>query len=305
MSETDSSSPRATLEQWRTLRAVVDAGSYAQAAERLHKSQSAVTYAVQKLEQMLGVEVFDIHGRKAVLTPAGELFLRRARGLLDEAAALESAAARLAQGWEQEVRLTVDVVFPTWLLLQCLGEFSREHPNIRIDLHETVLGGAEAALRHHETDLAISPIVPAGFVGDPLIRLRFVAVAAPNHPLHGLGRELIHQDLHAHRQLVTRDSDPARQHDAGWLGANARWTLSHKATSIRAACMGLGYAWYAEDMIRDELATGALKPLPLREGAERYVELYLVLPDRDYAGPGTQHLATLLREAARNDAGQI
>src|SRR3989442_14716013 len=68
--------PRITLEQWQALVAVVDAGGYAQAAERLHKSQSSVTYLVQKLESLLDVKVFEIKGRKAALTPAGaDLFL--------------------------------------------------------------------------------------------------------------------------------------------------------------------------------------------------------------------------------------
>ena len=42
--------PHISLEQWRALLAVVEAGGYAQAAEALHKSQSAITYAVQKIE---------------------------------------------------------------------------------------------------------------------------------------------------------------------------------------------------------------------------------------------------------------
>ncbi len=50
--------PHITLEQWRALIAVVEAGGYAQAALSLNKSQSAVTYSVQKIEEMLGVEVF-------------------------------------------------------------------------------------------------------------------------------------------------------------------------------------------------------------------------------------------------------
>ena len=49
------SSPRISLEQWRSLLAVVDANGYAQAAAALHKSQSAVTYAVQKMEALLDV----------------------------------------------------------------------------------------------------------------------------------------------------------------------------------------------------------------------------------------------------------
>jgi DNA-binding transcriptional LysR family regulator len=60
--------------------------------------------------------------------------------------------------------------------------------------------------------------------------------------------------------------------------------------------MGLGFAWYAEDTIRDELQAGLLKPLPLREGAERYSTLYLIFADRDAAGPGTGRLAEIIRE---------
>jgi len=292
-------SARITLEQWRTLIAVVEAGGYAQAAERLHKSQSAVTYAVQKLESVLGVKAFEIQGRKAVLTPTGQVLVRRARALSEEAAALEVAAGQLAAGWEPELRLAVDTVFPTWLLLQVLAAFAEERPTTRIELIETVLGGTEEALLERRADLVIGPVVPPGFLGDPLMRLRFVAVAAPSHPLHALGRPLAYQDLRRHRQLVIRDSGLQRRRDAGWLGAEQRWTVSHKATSIRAVCMGLGFAWYVEDMIRDELASGALKPLPLREGAERYVELYLIFPDRDYAGPGAQRLAELLIATVR------
>ncbi len=296
---------RISLDQWRALIAVVDAGGYAQAAVRLHKSQSAVTYAVKKLERLLGVDAFEIQGRKAILTATGQVLYRRARALLDEAAALEAAAATLAGGWEPELRLAVDIVFPTWLLLEVLVGFAGERPATRIELLETVLGGTEDALTQRLADLVIGPIVPPGFVGDPLMRLRFVAVAAPMHPLHALGRELTYQDLRQHRQLVIRDSGLQRKRDSGWLGAEQRWTVSYKATSIRAACLGLGFAWYAEDMIRDELASGALKPLPLREGGARYVELYLIFPDPDYAGPGARRLAAILRAACARHSGSV
>src|SRR5262245_58483153 len=70
--------PLIGLDQWRALLAVVDAGGYAQAAEVLHKSQSAITYAVQKIESLLGVKAFELQGRKAVLTPTGHMLYRRA-----------------------------------------------------------------------------------------------------------------------------------------------------------------------------------------------------------------------------------
>jgi DNA-binding transcriptional LysR family regulator len=292
------STPKITLEQWRALQAVVDAGGYAQAAESLHKSQSAVTYGVQKLESLLGVKVFEVIGRKAHLTPTGEVLYRRAKALLEEAGSLESAAGTLAAGWEPELRLAVEILFPTWLLLQCLARFADEQPQTRIEAYETVLSGTEETLLQRKVDLAICSRVPPGFAGDSLMRLRFVAAAHPDHPLHQLGRELTLQDLRKHRHLVIRDSGSQRR-SGSWVGAEQIWTVSHKATSIHAACMGLGFAWFVQDTIRNELESGLLKPLPLREGAERSAELYLVFADRDYAGPGALRLAQIIREDVR------
>src|SRR3546814_7297595 len=64
--------PKISLEQWRALTAVVEVGGYAQAAEALNKTQSTITYAVQKIESLLGLKIFEIQGRKAQLTREGE-----------------------------------------------------------------------------------------------------------------------------------------------------------------------------------------------------------------------------------------
>lgn len=288
--------PRITLEQWKALRAVVDAGGYAQAAAQLHKSQSAITYAVQQIERQLSVKLFVIRGRKAELTEAGRMLHRRAGTLLEEAGELESAAAQLAAGWESEISLAVEIIFPTWLLLRCLAEFGGEHPGIRLELHETVLSGTEEALLQRRVALAIGPVVPAGFVGDALLPVRFVPAAHPGHPLHKLGRELTKADLRRHRQLVVRDSGAARSRDATWLGAEQRWTFTHKATSIHAAVSGLGFAWFPEDTIRRELEQGLLKPLPLRDGGAQVAPLYLIHAGVDQLGPGARRLAQIVRE---------
>jgi DNA-binding transcriptional LysR family regulator len=291
--------PRISLEQWRALQAVVDAGGYAQAAASLHKSQSAITYAVQKIEALLQVQLFEISGRKARLTGSGEVLYRRAKGLLEEAESLEGAGRHLAAGWESELRLAVELIFPTWLLLRCFELFARERPDTRIELYETVLSGTDEALIQRRVDLAICSLVPPGFMGDALMPIRFIAAAHPEHPLHQLKRELTAQDLRKYRQLVVRDSGSQRSRNAPWLGSGQRWTVSHKATQIHAATMGLGFAWFAQDTIRSELEHGLLKPLPLREGAEGLVELYLVYADRDYAGPGAQLLAGILRDQVK------
>jgi DNA-binding transcriptional LysR family regulator len=287
--------PHITLEQWRALLAVVDAGGYAQAAEALHKSQSSVTYAVQKLQSLLGVKAFEIQGRKAILTPTGQLLYRRAKALLDEASGLEKAAGALSAGWEAEIRVAVEHIFPTWLMLDSLARFGEESPHTHIELIETVLSGTEELLLKGQADLAIAGRVPPGFAGDALIRMAFVLAASPAHPLHHLGHEPTYADLRSHRQLVVRESGTQRG-TRTFLDAKQRWTVSHMGASIEAVRLGYGYGWFPEDRIRNELAAGTLKRLALSEGGERHAELYLVVADRDTTGPGTRRLAEIIRE---------
>jgi DNA-binding transcriptional LysR family regulator len=289
-----------TLEQWRALLAVVDAGGYAQAAAALNKSQSAVTYAVQKLQSVLGVKAFEVQGRKAVLTPTGQLLYRRARALLDDAGGLENAARKLSAGWEAEISVVMESVFPTWLILKCLDRFGAESPHTRIELIESVLGGTQELLLAGQADLAIANSIPTGFSGEPLMRLRFVLAARPDHPLHQLGDAITMQDLRAHRHVVVRETSAQRATPPS-LEAMQRWTVSSMSTSIIAVRSGYGYAFLPEDKIRDELAAGTLKPVPVRDGGERFAQLYLVFADRDAAGPGTLRLAEIVRELVKSE----
>lgn len=288
---------RIALEQWRALVAVVDAGGYAQAAEALHKSQSSVSYAVQRIEELLDVAVFRKEGRRSVLTAAGQVLYRRARLLLDEAGRVERVAHGLAQGAPSELRLAIEIIFPTWLLLQCMQRFGEHYPDTRIELHESVLGGTTELMLQGHVDLAIGSMIPTGFAGDPLLPVRFVCCAAPDHPLHHVDGELTLDDLKRHRHLLVRDTGSRRDARVSALDAEQRWTMGTKATSIRAACMGQGFAWFAEASVRAELERGELKVLPLRNGAVRWATLYLIHPDPDAAGPGAVSFAALLREA--------
>ena len=289
---------RITLEQWRSLTAVVDAGGYAQAAEALNKSQSTITYAVKKLEETLNVSAFEIRGRRAVLTSTGELLYQRAKHLLEEAARLEEAAKSVSAGWEAIIGLSVEVLYPTWLLLQNLAQFGDESPHTHIELYESVLGGGQENLLQGRAALALTPHVPSGFLGEPIMPLKFVPVAHPDHPLHQLGRELTVNDLRRHRHLIVRESG-IRRATATSMQSEQRWTVSNMPTSIGAACRGYGYAWFPVDKIQRELAAGELKRLPLKGGGERFVTMYLVLADPEGAGPGVRRLADIFRASAQ------
>ena len=284
--------PRITLEQWRALQAVVEAGGYAQAAGELHKSQSTVTYAVQKIERLLDVRVFEIKGRKAVLTDAGQVLYRRARTLLEEAAMLEHGAAAMAEDWQPEIRIAVEILFPTWLLLECLAEFAKERPETRIEVYETVLAGTAEMLAEGKVDFAIGSD-RGGVSGDPLMTVAVVAVAHPDHALHKLGRKLTQRDLRHHRRILIREGSAHRKHEPPG-GSEVRWIVSNKATQIRAVVMGLGYSFLSEETIREELGAGTLKPLPLARG-RMTGQLFLAFYDPEFPGRDAARLADIIR----------
>jgi DNA-binding transcriptional LysR family regulator len=288
------------MEQWRCLIAVVEAGGYARAAEALHKSQSSVTYAVQKLESTLQVKAFEIQGRKAKLTPTGEMLYRRARLLLEDADAIERAASRLSAGWEAEIAIAVEILFPNWLMFQCLDRFGKESPQTRIEWFETVLDGTPEALRTGQAALAITGNVPPGMPAEHLMTVRATAVANPNHELHQLGRPLEYRDLRKHRHIVVRDTSAKRDKNAVSLDVARRWTVSNMATSIGAVSRGHGFSWLPEDKIRTELRNGELKVLPMRDMNQRTQPLYLAFADRAGAGPGALRLAEIIKEEVKN-----
>src|SRR6202142_1116832 len=97
-----------TLDQIRVFLSVVDEGSFPKAAKSLHRAQSAVTYAIRKLEAEIGVPLFDRSAYRSVLTPAGRGLLTRARRIAEEAGAFREEARGLARGLEAELSIVLD-----------------------------------------------------------------------------------------------------------------------------------------------------------------------------------------------------
>ena len=287
--------PRVTLEQWRTLQAVVDHGGFAQAAEALHRSQSSVSYTVARMQEQLGAPLLRIDGRKAVLTEAGEVLLRRSRQLVKQASQLEELAHHMEQGWEAEVRLVVDAAYPTANIVRTLSAFMPQSRGCRVRLREEVLSGVEEVLREGSADLAISALNITGYLPIELGEVEFLAVAHPEHPLHRLQRNITFQDLEGQMQVVTRDSGRVQPRDAGWLGAEQRWTVGSLPTARTFVSSGLGFAWLPRHLIARELEEGLLKPLPMDQGAVRRPRFYLYSNKDKVLGPATQILIELIK----------
>ncbi len=287
---------KTTIEQWRMLKAVVEHGSFAKAAEAIHKSQSSINTAVHKLQQILGVQLLRVEGRRTILTDEGVLLLRRSNLVLDEVSRIEAIAESLVQGEETILKVAVDAVFPYAPLYSAFQAISARYPHIRVELIETILSGSNELLENGEVSIAITPLAPRQLPVELLCSVNFYAVAAPHHTLFSEPTPLKHEQLKSHRQIVVRDSAILDKKDSGWLGAEQRWTVSTMDTSINLICEGFGYAWLPETKIAQHLDSGALKKLPLERGQVRSTDLFLVVTDEDKLGPVAKQFAQSLRK---------
>mgnify|MGYP000441949249 CR=1 FL=1 len=270
---------RITLEQWRMFVAVVEHGGFAQAAEQLCKTQSAVSHAVKKMETLLGQKLFEIHGRKAILTDFGEHILPRARKLVGEAIRLEQQGQQFKSGSHGEIAIAIDQLYPQECLIQSLALMTRQFPGLSIRIHETTLSGTRELLEDGLVGLGLAGNLPTGHLAEPCYNVTMVAVMSPKHPLASL-EKVVPEQLAEYPQVVLRDSGKRLTADSGWLGGKTRLTVSQLPTAITLTCRNQGYAWLPFHAVDPLIKNGELKRIPLEKGAERSVQLQLgIHPD--------------------------
>lgn len=131
----------------------IDLGSFAKAASRLGRSPSAISLQLRKLEDQVGQQLVQKHGRGLVLTEAGEMMLGYARRLLDLNDAAVSALGSPALTGSVRIGLPQDFA-ETWLP-ETLGRFARLHPGVRIDAHVDRNAILRPCLEAGELDLAL------------------------------------------------------------------------------------------------------------------------------------------------------
>jgi len=258
---------RLTLDALAVLDAIDRRGSFAAAAVELHRVPSAITYQVHKLEDDVGVRVFDRRGHRARLTPAGRSLLAEGRGLLERAAELERRVRRVATGWEPELRIAVDALVPWSLLWPVVAAFNAEcaaqhAPMTRLQLSREVLAGTWDALADGRADLAVGATGDApgpGYRSRPLGDVAMVFAVAPTHPLARAREPLASRDILAHRAIVAADSSrhlPVRT--LGLLDGQETLAVADLDAKIAAQVAGLGVGFVPVHLARAELASGRL-----------------------------------------------
>lgn len=255
-------------ESLRVLDAVARCGSFAAAADELHRVPSAVSYTAQRLETDLGVRLFDRSGRHATLTPAGRFVLEEGRRILAASRALSDAARRVADGWETGLTIAVDTLFELERLYPLTAELYALNPSVRVQITEEVLGGSWEALAQGRADLLVGVAQVQHGRGLPVReigRVEFAFAAAPGHPIVRERQPIPSAVLRRHRAVVAADSTRSGEAlTTGILDRQPVVTVPTLRAKIEAQRQGLGVGFLPRHRIGDLLRRGELVELTLQ-----------------------------------------
>lgn len=174
-------SERLDSELLRTFLAIAEAGSFSRGADRIHRSQSAVSLQIKRLESLLGHAVFERHARGAKLTSTGEKLRPLAQRVVD---LLDGAIGELrSDSLEGSVRLGIPDEYGDTILPEIVARFSREHPQVELAVTCGFSADFPRALSSNELDLAVHAVEAASRRAQVLLSERMLWVASRHHPV--------------------------------------------------------------------------------------------------------------------------
>ncbi|MEL6964409.1 MAG: LysR family transcriptional regulator [Pseudomonadota bacterium] len=275
-----------TYEQLLVLDAIVTTGTFRAAAERLNKSQSAVSHMLKKLELEIDVELLSRDDYRPSLTPAGEVFYRQATRVLRQMRDLGTTAKQLRAQQEAEVYVAVTATSPLTGILSAVGQISAAFPATHVRFSTDAMGGPLARLLNDDADMIIATLdgVPADQV--EAVPFTNITIRPVSHPNYEPGREQKVKtivEMQSHVQVVVADnSGGAFPQSRGLLPGGLRWTVSDFATKKEVLLAGLGWGGLPEHLIECELKSGQLVPLDVEGYPPMHSQLYKIRRrDRD------------------------
>ena len=283
-----------TLDAWEILQAVVQLGGFAPAAKKLNRSQSTISYAIGRLQEHLGVRLFEIHGRKAQLTEAGGVLLADIEPHLAGFHEIELRARVMASGGASEVRISVDSIFPDDRLFEALARFLQNFPYARLKLRQGTFLSADSEFSLNNAQICVTGLVSRELLVKPILVIGMIAVARRDHALATKGRRLSHSELMQHILVTVESAASGSLKQQPRLLIQRVLPVSTIESAISAVRSGLCFGWLPKYRIQAELKSGDFVALPLPAGSMRDVRLNLVCKDLGGSNSEANALAELL-----------
>ena len=277
--------------------------SISRAAEELHRTQSAVSRQVRQLEAQLGQALFTRVRQRVVLTDAGRLYAADVRAALQQLSAATQKAMALADGGGLLNLAVLPTLGARWLVPR-LPAFAALHPQLTVNLSAR---SEPFDFAQEPFDAAIHYGAPhwAGAVCDYLMREEVVPVGSPalrasrriRTPGDVAGLTLLHQTTRP-----TLWADWFEQEGVPAPQALRGPRFEQFAMIAQAAICGLGAALLPRFLVQEELASGALVPLPggVLARSDAY---YLAVPLARAQAPGVRAFRAWMQEMAAQPGG--
>ncbi|MFZ6708093.1 LysR family transcriptional regulator [Undibacterium sp. TC9W] len=264
----------------------VEVGSFAAAASALNMSPQMIAKHVSWLERRLGTRLINRTTRRQSLTDIGKSYYDRCKMVLADADWADSLADEVKGAPKGRLRINAPVSFGTYALTPVIARYLRQYPQVEIDL---VLSDRYVDLVEEEFEAVfrIGRLSDSSFIARQLAPFRLVACASPDY-LKERGVPATPLDLEKHECLAYASSTGSTASEWRFMrGAEKfhaqvrhRLQLNDAKALLVAALNGIGVAYIAEDLAREDLRTGRLvKILPDYETPSRPVHL-IYHPDR-------------------------
>ncbi|PJC86751.1 LysR family transcriptional regulator [Vibrio sp. HA2012] len=251
-----------TIEAFRALDAIDRKGSFSAAAKSLYKVPSALTYTIKKLEDDIGVPLFDRSKQRAQLTPAGKLVLEQGRDILLATNRLLDSVKQLESGWESGIRIARDTIIPSDYLFDLIADFNQLDHNVNVSLSVEVLGGGWDALHSRRADIVIGATgeLPRGlFHTHKIGQVRFVFAVSPHHPLANIRQPIEQEQLVHYPSIVVADTSQILPvQNSGLFASKQVIQVSSIESKIAAQLRGLGVGFIPVHLAQPYLDSGQL-----------------------------------------------
>lgn len=277
---------RTTLDQWITLQAVVDYGGFAQAADALHKTQSSISYTINKLEQALGIEILSLEKRRAVLTNEGELLLELSREITEKALSLEKKAKNIKKNNKVTINLFIEPLYIPTLFLEKISQFIKENKHFDININKVSLSKSDI-LSQKEYELMITHHNIKSLQPLALESIKTVLVTHPDSPLHNYQEDELLDKLQRHT-FISLQSDCLDIQDSMQV-----IHVGSVETAISLIQNGLGYSRLPLAIIQEELNKKTIKALNTHKKEKEY-KFYLYMNKNSFPIGDMENLLSII-----------
>ncbi len=184
------------LRDLKYLIAVAEARHFGKAAERCFVSQPTLSGQIKKLEEELGVTLFERTNRSVSVTPIGEEIVSHAKLMIEQADAIQQLARAASDPLAGPLRVGAIPTLSTYLMPLILVPLRHEYPQLRLVLSEEITDTLVERLRAHQIDVALlaTPVDEADLVSEPLFQEPFWLAHPVDHELYNKD-EITRRDL--------------------------------------------------------------------------------------------------------------